>query len=91
MSDIRVERRHTLGKQRALAAALRVAERMQEKAQVQFTVKGDTIAFERSGAKGTLTVTEDTVMAELKLGLLLKPMKAFIESKVDDYFTRYFS
>ena len=91
MADIRVERRHTIGKQAALAAALRVAERMQEKAQVQFRVNGDAIEFERSGAKGRLLVTEQTVTAEVTLGLLLKPMRGFIEQKIDDYFTRYFS
>jgi putative polyhydroxyalkanoate system protein len=90
MADIRVERRHTIGKQAALAAALRVAERMQEKAQVQFRVNGDAIEFERSGAKGRLLVAEQTVTAEVTLGLLLKPMRGFIETKIDDYFTRYF-
>jgi putative polyhydroxyalkanoate system protein len=79
-----------MGKQAALAAALRVAERMQEKAQVQFRVDGDAIAFERSGAKGQLLVGEQTVTAEVTLGLLLKPMRGFIEQKIDDYFTRYF-
>ena len=90
MADIRVERRHTIGKQAALAAALRVAERIQEKAQVQFRVNGDAIDFERSGAKGRIVVAEDTVVAEVTLGLLLKPMRGFIEQKIDDYFTRYF-
>lgn len=73
-----------------MEAALRVAERMQEKAQVQYKVKGDTIEFERSGAKGKLVIDEQTVTAELTLGLLLKPMKGFIEGKLDDYFARYF-
>jgi putative polyhydroxyalkanoate system protein len=90
MADIRVERRHTIGKQAALAAAVRVAERMQEKAQVQFRVNGDVIDFERTGAKGRLVVAEESVTAEVTLGLLLKPMRGFIEQKIDDYFTRYF-
>lgn len=90
MADIRVERRHTIGKEAALAAARRVAERMQEKAQVQYRVQGDVIEFERSGAKGRIAVTSDTITAEVTLGLLLKPMRGFIEQKIDDYFARYF-
>jgi len=90
MADIRVERRHTIGKQAALAAALRVAERMQEKAQVKYRADGDVIEFERSGAKGRIVVAEETVTAEVTLGLLLKPMRGFIEEKIDDYFSRYF-
>jgi putative polyhydroxyalkanoate system protein len=90
MADIRVERRHTIGKEAALAAALRVAERMREKAQVQFRVNGDTIEFDRSGAKGRIVVGPETVLVEATLGLLLKPMRGFIEQKIDDYFSRFF-
>ncbi len=90
MADIRVERRHTIGKEAALAAALRVAERMREKAQVQFRVNGDTIEFDRSGAKGRIVVGDQTVLVEATLGLLLKPMRGFIEQKIDDYFGRFF-
>jgi putative polyhydroxyalkanoate system protein len=90
MADIRVERRHTIGKEAALEAALRVAERMKEKAQVQYRVNGDAIEFERSGASGRLVVSDQNVVAEVKLGLLLKPMRGFIEQKIDDYFGRFF-
>jgi putative polyhydroxyalkanoate system protein len=90
MADIRVERRHTIGKEAALAAALRVAERMREKAQVQYRVNGDAIELERSGAKGSIVVGDQSVLAEVTLGLLLKPMRGFIEQKIDDYFGRYF-
>ncbi len=79
-----------MGKDAALTAALRVAERMQEKAQVQFRVMGDVIEFERSGAKGKIAVSDQTVTVEATLGLLLKPMRGFIEQKIDDYFSRFF-
>ena len=90
MADIRVERTHALGKEAALQAALRVAERMKDKAQVNYRVVGDVIEFERTGAKGRLTVSADRVVAEVTLGLMLKPMRGFVEGKIDDYFTRYF-
>jgi putative polyhydroxyalkanoate system protein len=91
MPDIHVERSHSLGKEAALTAALRVAERMKEKAQVNYRVVGDVIEFERSGAKGRLIIAQDKVTAELTLGLLMKPMRGVIEKKIDDYFTRYFA
>ena len=91
MADIRVERAHTLGKEAALAAALRVAERMKEKAQVNYRVVGDAIEFERTGAKGRLTVAADRVVAEVTLGLLLRPMRGLVEGKIEDYFQRYFA
>ena len=90
MADIRVEKAHGIGKAAALAAALRVAERMKEKAQVNYRVVGDVIEFERTGAKGRLMVEPERVIAEVTLGLLLKPMRGLVESKIDEYFTRYF-
>jgi putative polyhydroxyalkanoate system protein len=90
MTNIRVERAHTIGKEAAFAAALRVAERLKEKAQVNYRVAGDAIEFERSGAKGRILVGPDSVTAEVTLGLLMKPMRGMIESKIEDYFTRYF-
>jgi putative polyhydroxyalkanoate system protein len=91
MPDIRVERSHAIGKDAALAAALKVAERMKEKAQVNYRVAGDVIEFERSGAKGRLVIADDKVTAEVTLGLLMKPMRGMIEKKIDEYFGRYFS
>jgi putative polyhydroxyalkanoate system protein len=89
MPDIRVERAHNIGKEAALAAALRVAERIKEKAQVNYRVVADAIEFERAGAKGKIMVSPDRIVAEVTLGLLMKPMRGLIESKIDEYFTRY--
>ena len=63
---------------------------MREKAEVEYKVEGDAIEFQRSGAKGKIVVTDDSVRAEVTLGLLLKPMRSFVEQKVDEYFARYF-
>jgi putative polyhydroxyalkanoate system protein len=89
MADIRVERVHTLGKEAALSAALRVAERLKEKAQVNYRVNGDVIDFDRSGAKGRIVVSEQNIVAEITLGLLMKPMRGMIEAKVDEYIERF--
>jgi putative polyhydroxyalkanoate system protein len=90
MAEIHIERAHSLGKDAAWAAALKVAERMKEKAQVNYRVVGDTIEFERTGASGRIVVEAERIVAEIKLGLLLRPMRGVIESKVDEYFARYF-
>jgi putative polyhydroxyalkanoate system protein len=89
MADIRVERHHGAGKLAAMDAAMRVAERLKEKAQVTYRVNGDAIEFERSGAKGRIVVSDDRVVAEVTLGLMLKPMRGMIEGKIEEYFSRY--
>ena len=90
MADIRVEKTHALGKEAALQAALRVAERLKEKAQIEFQVAGDVIELTRTGATGRLTVSDDRVIAEVKLALMLRPMRGLVEAKIEEYFTRYF-
>jgi putative polyhydroxyalkanoate system protein len=90
MADIRVERKHGKTKDEARAIALKIAERARDKAQVTFTVHGDVIDIERSGGKGKLLVTDDTVAIEINLPFLLKPMRSVLEGKIEEYFERYF-
>ena len=89
MADIRVEKAHGLSKEAAMQVALRVAERLKEKAQLSYRVNGDVIELERTGAKGKIVVGEKSFIAEVTLGLLLKPMRGMIEGKIDEYFARY--
>lgn len=89
MSDVRVTRSHTLGKERAMEAALNVAKRIEEKAQVQYRVVGDVIELSRSGGSGRIVVSDDSVTIEIKLGFAVRPMKKLLESKIEEYFSRY--
>ena len=90
MADIRIERKHGKSKQDAMVTVMKIAERARDKANVEFTVRGDVIDLERSGGKARLTVTDDSVLLEVTLPFLLKPMRSVIEGKVDEYFERYF-
>ena len=85
-----MQRAHGLTKQAAMEAALRIAERARDKAQAQFTVHGDVIELERSGGKGKITVTDTTVVVEIALPFLLRPMRSMLEGKIEEYFERYF-
>jgi putative polyhydroxyalkanoate system protein len=74
-----------------MESALAVARRIEEKAQVQYRVVGDVIELSRTGASGRIVVGDDTVTIELKIGLALRPMKKLIESKIEDYLSRFAS
>jgi putative polyhydroxyalkanoate system protein len=89
MADIRVHRPHGVTKEAAMQVALNVAERLKDKAQASYRVQGDVIEFERPGAKGKIVVGDTNIVAEVTLGFMLKPMRGMIESKIDEYFTRY--
>lgn len=89
MANVHMVRPHNLGKEQALEAAKKVADRLRDKAQINYTVEGDVIRFSRTGAKGTLKVSETEVEVDVEIGLALRPMKGLIESKMGEYFDRY--
>jgi len=88
-TKIHVVRSHSLGKEKAHQVALKIAERMKDKAQVNYRVQGDVIVIERSGVKGQLHIRETEVEVDIELGLMMRPMKGMIETKVTEYFDRY--
>ena len=88
-TKIHVVRTHTLGKEKAREVALKIAERMKDKAQVSYHVQGDVIVMERSGVKGHLRIRETDMEVDIELGLMMRPMKGMIETKVAEYFDRY--
>lgn len=88
-TKIHVVRSHSLGKVKAHEVALKIAERMKNKAQVNYRVQGDVITMERSGVHGTLRIGESDVEVNIELGLMMRPMKGLIETKLGEYFDRY--
>jgi putative polyhydroxyalkanoate system protein len=44
--------------------------------------QGDLLTFQRSGASGSVEVGDDFVEFNVKLGMLLTPMKGSIESAI---------
>ena len=88
-TKIHVVRSHSLGKEKAHQVALKIAERMKDKAQVNYRIQGDVIVMERSGVKGQLQIRETEVEVDIELGLMMRPMKGMIETKITEYFDRY--
>ncbi|RMG17359.1 MAG: poly(3-hydroxybutyrate) depolymerase [Deltaproteobacteria bacterium] len=85
MARIEIRRRHSLGKERAREMAERLARDLQERLDAQYRWEGDVLRFERSGAKGQLTVGEDEVSLWIELGLVLRPMRSAIEKQIVAY------
>lgn len=83
MSRIQVERCHQLGLEAARAKAQSLAERLASEFDVRYKWNGDTLEFKRSGADGSICVTEDNVRVELKLGLLLSAMGGTIKREIE--------
>lgn len=86
MPDLRIQREHALGLQRARD----IASRWVDEAQSRFHIscecepgdQGDTIRFQGPGVSGTLRVAADAFELQAKLGFLLGPFRARIEEEI---------
>ena len=85
MATIDIKRDHSIGKDQARQVAEKIAERLKDKIQVTYRWDGDSLRFERSGAKGSIDVTDKNVRVAIELGMMLRPMKGMVEEKVNKY------
>lgn len=86
MSDIHIQREHTLGLAIARQVALKWAQHVEKKFDMSCTIlegeTSDTVEFSRSGVKGEMTVTAERFEVQAKLGFLLGAFAGQIESEV---------
>ena len=86
MADLHLHREHTLGLARARKVALKWAEHVEAKLDMECTIiegdDEDVLEFTRSGVDGRMTVAATCFDLEAKLGFLLKPFLGTIEAEV---------
>lgn len=85
MSVIRIKRQHNLPMDQARQQVRDVVARLQQKFDATYTWKDDTVSFKRSGASGQISVDDKQIDVEVKLGLVLSPMRASVEKAIKDY------
>ena len=85
MARINIVRSHTLGRAGARKAIDRLASDLSSKLQAETRWTGDTLAFNRSGAKGRIDVDDTKVHVDVDLGLMLTPMRGMIEQQINSY------
>lgn len=82
MANIHIKRRHKLGCDEARERVEEVAKVLQTELNANYGWDGDTLKFKRTGATGSIDVSDDEVELNIKLGVLLSPMKGTIEQKI---------
>ena len=86
MADLHLHREHTLGLARARKVAMKWAEDVESKLDMECTmIEGDdedVLEFARPGVDGRMTVAATFFDLEAKLGFLLKPFIATIEAEI---------
>ena len=86
MPDIKIHRDHALGLPKARKIALKWAEDVEEKFDMECSITegefSDTVHFTRSGVNGTLIVAADHFDLNAKLGFLLGAFSKTIENEI---------
>ena len=89
MADIEIQRRHNLGMEQARHTVERLAVDLTQRFGGQYGWDGDTMLFNRSGAKGAIRVAPDFVLVMVTLGLMAKPFKGQIEGAINQFMDQY--
>ncbi len=84
MAVIRVKRQHKLGAREARAAVDRIAQKLQKSLDADCRWVGSTLKFKRSGASGQIDVNDDELEINIKLGMVLSPLKGKIEKSIEE-------
>ena len=85
MSKIHLKRNHTLGIDKALEDAEQLALMLADRFDAKYEWQGQKLVFHRTGVKGYLDVTEDTLEVKVELALLMRPFKSVVEREINNY------
>ncbi len=84
MALIKLKRKHALGAQKARSTVDALAKKLENQLDANCHWEGSTLQFSRSGASGHIDVSDDEVDIEIKLGMLLSPLKGKIEKTIEE-------
>ncbi|MBD2858504.1 polyhydroxyalkanoic acid system family protein [Spongiibacter sp. KMU-158] len=83
MSDIAIVQTHTLSESELLELVQMVVDKMEQRYQLVPTwVAENTVSLQRTGVKGMLTFDAQQVEVNIKLGMMMRPLRGTIENAV---------
>ena len=90
MSDIIIRRQHGKSLAEARASAEHMAAELKEEFDLDYAWNGNAMRFKRPGVAGELSVKDQTVALNIRLGLLLFALKPAIEREIHRFFDENF-
>lgn len=88
MTTIHLHRPHPVGLAAARAEVERLARRVEQDYGANWAWRGDTLVFSHLGVAGRVQVSDAAIDLQVRLGLLLAPMKTQIEAVLLEKFER---
>lgn len=90
MPDIHITRAHTMPVNEVRQVVERLADKLQRKFGLEPRWEGNTLHISRSGVTGQIAFDDKQVQVDVRLGLLLAPLKSTVETEILDKLDEYF-
>jgi len=85
MATIHIQKEHHLDNETVRTEVQNLAEKLSEDLSAKYSWEGDRLVFKRSGASGHIDIGAGAVDVEIKLSMVLTPLKGKIEQTVTNY------
>jgi putative polyhydroxyalkanoate system protein len=82
MSEIHLKQSHSLTRDETRKRVEAIAKELKRAYKMEYAWDGDHVRFRRTGASGWLYLGEGFIELEIKLGMLLAPLKGKIEEAI---------
>lgn len=90
MPTIAIKRHHTFDPTTAKVAAHKVVDDLSARYQLACIWQGDRVSFQRPGLSGSMHLGQNEVRLDVKLSLLMTPLKSSIEHAIHQELDRVF-
>lgn len=85
MSDIQIERDHSLSLDNVRSLTEEVGSKLKSKYGGDYQMNGDTMCYKTSGVNAELRFDESNLCVNVKLGMLMKAFKGNIQTEVQRF------
>ena len=89
MSTIRVSRSFTQDIETVREAAEELAQELASNYGIRYSWQGNTASVSGKGVKGSLQLSDNELLVEMKLGMLASAFAPQLRKAVDDYLDKY--
>ena len=85
MTTIHIQKEHQMDNATVRKTVETLADKLSKDLSAKYTWEGDRLVFKRSGASGHIDIRDGIVDIEIKLSMVLTPLKGKIEQTVAGY------
>ncbi len=91
MPKLSIERRHGKANIEEVRKCVQdLAGKLKDRYQLEYSWRGDTLEFKRTGADGRIEMDREKVRLIMNISLVLTPIKGEIEKRTVRYMNEYF-